>query len=229
MRIYQDFKEAIPEIKRDLVEMGIKIHPKTYQDKYIADDPNFETLELQNYIYSVVNPMLAELDAVQPWADMEWEERKMGIEGLPVNPGSAWHLRAEVWSEFIQPNQKFAYTYSHRLSRYQQVQTIIKRIKDDPDSRQLFIAIWDSADTRKLGGISRVPCSLGYQIQIRKEQLNLTYLQRSADLATHFVNDIYLAVVLQDFLAKSTGYNRGYFTHWLGSLHMFRKDSEGVF
>ena len=28
MRIYKNFKEALPEIKRDLAEMGIKCWPK---------------------------------------------------------------------------------------------------------------------------------------------------------------------------------------------------------
>jgi len=65
MRIYQSFKEALPEIKRDLAEMGIKVHPKTYQDKNVERDLNFATLELQNYIYTVVQPNMSGTNAEQ--------------------------------------------------------------------------------------------------------------------------------------------------------------------
>ena len=46
MRIYEDFNTALDEIKRDLAEMGITIHPQTMQDKYVADD---EIIPPQNY------------------------------------------------------------------------------------------------------------------------------------------------------------------------------------
>lgn len=230
MRIYKNFPEALSEIKRDVVEMGIKCHPKTYQDKVVADNPDFDTLELQNYIFTVAEPDFKSIPNVsQPWADAEWLERVHGIQGNPVNPGTAWELRPDVWKEFLDKNKQFAYTYSIRLSLYQQMDHIIKRINQDPDSRQLFISIWHASDIYKLGGISRVPCSLGYQIQIRKKKVNITYLQRSADLVTHFSNDVYLACRLQDFIAYSTDYEIGTYTHWIGSLHMFRKDGQGVF
>ena len=228
MRIYKNFTEAIPEIKRDVVEMGIKCHPHSYQDKDISNNPDFETLELQNYIYTVVEPKSNDLSPSQPWANVEWGERVSGISGRTMNPGFAWRERVEVWEEFL-VNGVFAYTYSSRFSRREQVKKIIKRIKDDPDSRQLFISVWDISDIEKLGGISRVPCTLGYQIQIRKGALNITYLQRSCDLATHFVNDVWMAHEMQSFLAHATEWKIGTFTHWIGSLHLFKKDSEGVF
>lgn len=229
MRIYKDFNEAIPEIKRDVVEMGIKCHPLSYQDKDISNNPDFETLELQNYIYTVVNPSKDDLIPSQPWANYEFAERILGIDGMPRNPGIAWERRRKVWTEFLDDDGLFSYTYSERLSQFCQVRRIVDRIIKDPDSRQLFISVWNPSDIKNLGGISRVPCTLGYQIQIRKKELNITYLQRSCDLITHFINDVYLAHRLQSYLANETGYQSGTYTHWIGSLHLFKKDGEGVF
>lgn len=228
-RIYSNFTEAIPEIKRDVVEMGVKCAPHTYQDKNVKDNPDFETLELQNYLYTVVNPDRFDLKPSQPWARWEWGERAEGIEGHPINPGEAWRFRPEVWSEFLKKNGRFAYTYSERFARNNQVRRVIKRIKEDPESRQLFISIWSASDTSKLGGISRVPCSLGYLFQCRKGALNITYLQRSCDLITHFVNDVYLACCLQEYISREVQIKLGNFTHWIGSLHLFKRDGEGVF
>lgn len=225
MRIYLNFTEAMGEIKRDLAEMGIRVHPQTYQDKYVGDNPDFATMELQNYIYTVINPVFTDLNPTQPWADQEFEER---IKEPPVNPGEAWKFRREIWEQFLEPDGKFAYTYSERMSG--QIMKIAKRVKEDPDSRQAYLAIWNpEKDIDKLGGISRVPCSLGYLFQVRRKRLNMTYLQRSADFVTHFVNDVYLAVRLQNHMSQLTGFPLGTFTHWVGSLHIFQKDVKGVF
>ncbi len=41
MRIYTDFNQARSEIERDLVEMGIIVHAKSWQDKDVSNDPNW--------------------------------------------------------------------------------------------------------------------------------------------------------------------------------------------
>lgn len=251
MRIYSDYPQALNEIQRDLKEMGLRIHPSTYQDKQVGDDPRFRTLELQNYIYTVTHPSLMELEPTQPWADQEWHERLLGIMGDPVNPGVAWKTRDEVWSQFLEkPEEKsegpsiwfpqetdavdfkqprFSYTYSYRFAQSNQVLRVIQRLKEDPDSRQCFIGVWWPTDSENIGGKRRVPCTLGYQVQVRAGKVNLTYLQRSADFATHFQNDLYLAGKLQHFIADSIETPVGHFTHWIGSLHVFEKDVAEVF
>ncbi len=227
MRIYKNFIEAIGEIKRDLAEMGILVHPHTYQDKVVKDNPDFDTMELQNYIYTVTNPRKVDLDPTSPWADMEFMER---ISGTPMNPGAAWEARREVWDEFLGEDGKFAYTYPERMySPVNQVEQIILRLQEDPHSRQMFLSLWRPEDSTKFGGISRVPCTLGYYFQIRRGRLDITYLQRSADFVTHFTNDVYLAHRLQEYVAVRLRLKPGNFCHWVGSLHVFKKDLQGVF
>jgi len=224
MRFYEDFKEALSEIKRDLAEMGIRVHPKSYQDKIIRDNPDFETLELQNYVYTVLNPELEDLNPIQPWADKEFEER---VRGLPLNPGEAWRERREIWEEFIHGG-RFAYTYSERMAH--QLNLIAEEARDNPDSRQLYVGIWSPhLDVFKLGGLSRVPCSLGYLFQIRGGILNITYFMRSMDYVTHMENDMYLAHKLQRWMAEKVEIPVGRFTHFVASLHIFQKDVKGVF
>jgi thymidylate synthase len=206
--------------------MGIRVHPKSYQDKNVEGNPDFDTLELQNYIYCVTSPNTEDLKPTQPWASREFWERICG-EGT-MNPGSAWEQREEVWRQFLQPNGKFAYTYDERM--YYQLDPIMGELKNNPDSRQLFMSIWDpDIDIHKLGGISRIPCTIGYIFQARGGKLNITYLMRSCDFATHFVNDVWLAHRLQDFVAASVGMPVGMFTHFIASLHVFHKDVKGVF
>lgn len=237
-----NFVEGLEEIKRDLAEMGHEVRPKSYQNKNIEGNPDYFTKEITNYTYMVLNPNPSELKSTQPWADLEFEER---ISGEKLNPGKAWESRKEVWTEFINEEGKFDYSYPERFNPkrdfdlpdcgLQPIQKIAKELKDNPDSRQCFLNIWEAQDIFKIGGFKRVPCSLGYLFQIREGKIQITYLQRSADFATHFNNDLYLAVRLAEHVAElielhgGPRYEVGAFIHWVGSLHIYKKDIKQVF
>lgn len=230
MRIYTNAKEALSEIQRDLAEMGIHNHAKTYQDKNIEDKPEFDTMELQNYMYSLVNPQeaISGLNPTQPWACQEFRERFFNPDENK-NPGEAWLSRKEVWEPFLNSDGKFSYTYSERINYNDQFTKLMTALAKDKNSRQIYLSIWSADDTDKLGGISRVPCSLGYYFQIRKGALHMTYLQRSCDFITHFQNDVWLAVEAQQMVAHLMAVPVGTFTHWIGSLHVFKKDIKGTY
>ncbi|MBP3920442.1 MAG: hypothetical protein J6D28_02635 [Bacilli bacterium] len=240
MRIYMNWEEAYEEVKRDLAEMGILVKPKTMQDKNVEGNSDYETKELQNYCYTLLNAKSSEITGViQPWADAEFEERifapsiswvENGVRKYKtINPGEAWKLREDVWKEYMHEG-KMAYTYNERIWQNEQLEKIITRLKEDHDSRQLWLSIWDpNTDTDKLGGVSRVPCSLGYNFQFRDGKLNMHYVMRSCDFNTHFINDVYLAIKLLEYVAKEVGMEVGSFTHTMFSLHVYKKDIENVF
>lgn len=243
MRIYTNAQEMVEEVKRDLAEMGIVVRPATMQDKYVKGNPDYETKELQNYSYCLLNAKSQDIPGVtQPWADAEFEERvtdpwERDWEGKRIlfqapnfiNPGEAWKLREEVWSEYMHDG-KLAYTYNELLWNNDQLTKIMNRLKEDPDSRQLWISLWNpDKDPDFLGGVSRVPCSLGYGLQVRDGKLNLHYVMRSCDFVTHFRNDVYLAIKFLEWVAEKTGYPVGDFTHTMFSCHVYNKDIQGVF
>lgn len=242
MRIYINAEEMIEETKRDLAEMGIVVRPATMQDKYVRGNPDYETRELQNYSYCLLDAKSQDIPGViQPWADAEFEERvtdpffsvrtEMGNLDEPcfINPGKAWELRPEVWTEYLHEG-KMAYTYNELLWKNDQLTKIMGALINDPDSRQLWVSLWNPVkDPDFLGGISRVPCSLGYAFQVRDGKLNMHYVMRSCDFATHFRNDVYLAIKLLEWVAEKTHYPVGSFTHTIFSLHVYNKDVEGVF
>lgn len=243
MRIYTNAQEMVEEVKRDLAEMGIVVRPATMQDKYVKGNPDYETKELQNYSYCLLNAKSQDIPGVtQPWADAEFEERvtdpwERDWEGKRIlfqapkfiNPGEAWKLREEVWSEYMHDG-KLAYTYNELLWNNDQLTKIMNRLKEDPDSRQLWISLWNpNKDPDFLGGVSRVPCSLGYGLQVRDGKLNLHYVMRSCDFVTHFRNDVYLAIKFLEWVAEKTGYPVGDFTHTMFSCHVYNKDIQGVF
>ena len=55
------------------------------------------------------------------------------------------------------------------------------------------------------------------------------YVMRSCDFNTHFVNDVYLAIKLLEYVANEVGMEVGSFTHTMFSLHVYKKDLKNVF
>lgn len=231
MRIYKNCKEAASETKRELKEMGVEIHGQTMQDKNIVDDPDYYTNELLAYSYMIVDPTdKKELlkafgkENEEGWDIVEFKER-IGQEKL--NPGEAYKLRMKTWSEFMHDG-KFSYTYSERIG--DQVEKVIAELKEHPASRNAIIGMWNpDIDIDRIGGKMRVPCTMFYQPIIRDGKLNMVYVIRSNDLMTHWCHDIYLAISLQEYIAKELGIETGAFYQFVTSLHGYHKDIKGIF
>lgn len=213
------------ELFREVWEMGHIVHPASMQNKDVKDNPNFSTKEIINYSYTLtslskVNYLFfAEPDA-RKWADEEFKER---VADKFKNPGKAYLLRRAIWDEFLNEFNRFDYTYNERISV--SLTKVIHELIRNKDTRQAIISIWNpDSDICGIGGEYRVPCSMYYQFLIRNGRLNIIYNQRSADIVTHFGNDIYLAWKLMAYVAEKVKVQPGYLFHNIGSLHAYKKD-----
>lgn len=235
MRIYRNCVEAITDIGRELKKCAIEVHTQSYQNKIIKDDPNMTTKEIQAFEFMVVDT--SDKDEMPgctlPWLKAEFKER---VSEDSVNPGEAYKLRPEVWNEFLvkresmQSNDdaidlvdKFDYTYNERLSY--QLKYIIDELRLNPETRQAIIEVHNNIyDLQGLGGRKRIPCSLLYQFMIRDGALDVIYIMRSSDFATHFQNDIWLAAELRNYVAAMLGIPQGKFFMFVSSLHCYKRD-----
>lgn len=235
MRIYKDCKEAIKEIERDMYEMGIEVQGATVQDKNVEGNKDYFTKELSPYDFMILNTS-DKREMVDYMFKDETEQEKMfcwlmdefleRISREENNPGMAWEHRPEVWKEFIhhtKHGRKFAYTYSDRFSK--QLDNIIQELKDKPSTRQAILEMYNSQiDMENWGGKDRIPCTMHYQFVRRGDKLDMIYVMRSSDFLTHFVNDQYLAMEMQKYVAGEIGIEAGKYTFFTGSLHCFHKD-----
>ena len=232
MRIYKDCYELMSEIFRDVLEMGIKVHPHSMQNKVVKDDTNFATKEIIAYDYCLLSRDRVENlflfdPTAKPWCKAEHQER---VDPLFDNPGEAWKLRPDTWSQFLNSEGQFDYAYGSRLNRPEAIDLVVEELVANPDSRQAILSIWDrQIDIHNLGGKKRIPCSIYYQILVREGKVQIIYHQRSADVVTHFGNDIWLAWQMMEYftmLLKARGLQvvSGYLYHNIGSLHVYNKD-----
>jgi thymidylate synthase len=238
MRIFIDCLVAVKEVERDLVEMGILYESETVQDKRLFDEDKL-TLELSGYAYKIfadgdqgfkgVEEMLQYNKSDEDffrWVKEECHERNTG-NCRWRNPGEAWKIYVKFWGEYIRDG-KFAYTYVERIQ--EQLDYVVHELTVRPNSRQAVITIYDRhQDLMNWGGKDRVPCSLSYHFMLRNDKLSLIYSQRSCDFKKFFQADMYFALSLLNATAERLGVGVGSFTHVVNSLHMFKKDADGVF
>ena len=224
MRLFNNAKEAISEIERDLYEMGTVVKAGTMQDKLVAGDESYDTKEIQNYSFAILDDSDAdEISSDLKWCNAEFEERVANWDQLigtyePINPGEAYKLRP-VWDEFLHDN-KFAYSYNERM--VWQIKAVMEELKKFPSTRQAIIEVHDrKIDQDRMGGGARIPCSMFYQFIIRDGKLEITYVMRSTDFFTHFKNDIWLACRLKNWMADKLGIPAGKFTMFATSLHAY--------
>jgi thymidylate synthase len=233
MRHYYDCLEMIKEVERDLAEMGIEYQSYSVQDQIVENDENYKTKELTGYAYKLFSTdNLGEMVLHQhdkeylKWVIAESCERTAPPSNKH-NPGFAWEKRKNFWKQYIRQG-KFSYTYVERWN--EQLQYILDELTRHPNTRQAIMTMYDRhQDMMNWGGLDRVPCSLTYQFLLRDNKLNLIYSMRSCDFINFFAADVYCSLALMEYIANTLGCGLGVFTHFIGSLHAFKKDMEGVF
>ena len=233
MRIFTNAVEMVNEVERDLFEMGTQYQSATVQDQDVANNPDFQTMELTGYGYTLTNfdskdlwEMVAKSGKISPeWLTAELSERCYGLNTYPLNPGVAWERNKPFWNRFIR-NGVFSYSYAERYQ--EQLPYIIRELKEKPNTRQAILTMYDKhQDMMHWGGRDRVPCSLTYQFLLRENKLVLIYNQRSCDFVKFFPSDVWLTVGLLMYVAREIDREPGQFIHFLGSLHAFAGDLKG--
>lgn len=232
MRVFHNVEETFSELRRDLNSFGTINRTLTMQNKDIGDDPSFLTKELTNYSFILMDGGVSDFDKIptfrRAYTACEIQDRLAGINGYPSNPGNSWMLWRRVWEPLLRPDGKFDYTYSERLNGlFKMTDLMIK----DPGNRRIWWPIFWEKDAQLLieKQSVRVPCSLGYQFQIRDNKLLMTYIMRSCDLMTHWANDLYMASWIQAAIAYRLNIKAGSLTMMMHSLHVYAKDVAGDF
>lgn len=234
-RVYSSCCEMISEEVRNIVERGVEVSLKTYQDKNIENNLDYITKEIIGETFTITNTKDYEemyeyfekkfkVKLPKEWADSEFLER---ISTDNINPGTAYLKRKDLWEQFLKNDGKFHYTYNERISPF--LNDIIKELKRDTNTRRAYLSIFDpNKDFANLNLGGRITCSLGYQFLIRKiqgkDKLHIIYMIRSNDVFNHFINDVYLAIKLQRYVAEKLNIEPGYFTMFISSFHAYYKD-----
>ena len=103
--------------------------------------------------------------------------------------------------------------------------SVIKTLRDDPDSKRAFIQIFAPEELLITDNID-VACTIGLQYAIREGQLHAQSYMRANDAYRGTASDVFSFTFLQELLAHQLGLALGTYTHVVGSYHLYASDDE---
>jgi hypothetical protein len=246
-------------MQAELLASGRIVHVGEWQG--LRGGNTARTFELQNASFRASIPDAVHELAVQlrpnlPWAEDHFGER---VGGEPLNPppsAAHWPFAQKNHAEHLDEDGKFSHTYPERLwPKHANVtpnksenlgvrfvlgdlEDVVRQFRRSLHTRQAFIPIWFPEDTGATYG-QRVPCTIGYHLLVRDGQMSCNYYIRSCDLLRHFVDDVYMAMRLVQWMCARLRYGDefggqdvvhdvrpGELIMHIASLHVFEVDRQ---
>lgn len=116
---------------------------------------------------------------------------------------------------------RFHGAYGYRISN--QLEQQVQKLKDDPDTRQAVITLWDPILDNQPGH-KDYPCTVALQLLLRNHHLIGRSVMRSNDAWRGIAYDLFQFGQLQATAANMLEVEVGPLYHQPGSLHMYLED-----
>lgn len=134
--------------------------------------------------------------------------------------------RVTIWDEWANENGDLGPVYGYQWRSwpgpdgrsYDQISMLIKRIKNNPDSRRHIVSGWNVAFVEEM---ALPPCHTLFQFYVASGKLSCQLYQRSADIFLGVPFNIASYALLTMMVAQVTGYEPGEFVHTFGDAHLY--------
>jgi thymidylate synthase len=136
-----------------------------------------------------------------------------------------------IWDEWADADGNLGPVYGHQWrswqgadgKTYDQITTLIKDIKTNPDSRRLIVNAWNVAD---LPHMALSPCHALFQFYVADGKLSCQLYQRSADVFLGVPFNIASYALLTMMIAQVCDLKAGEFIHTFGDVHLYNNHIE---
>lgn len=103
-----------------------------------------------------------------------------------------------------------------------QVHEVCKMLKNNKDTRQAVISMWDRGDAARANNFKHsVPCTLSLHFIVRENKLHLFTKMRSNDVWLGLPYDVFSFTTLQAIVANYVGVDVGFYQHEVSSMHLY--------
>ena len=117
----------------------------------------------------------------------------------------------------------FGYDANVDQIRVDQIEQLIKNIKENPNSRRLMVSAWNVGEVDKM---TLPPCHYGFQCYVSNGKLSLMWNQRSVDTFLGLPFNIASYGTLLLLLCEETGLEPGELIGNLGDTHLYKNHLE---
>ena len=197
-----------------------------YKNQILLYGVDFDnTKALFNVGFTIENPMDNHIDCKQrdwkqSYAEAEWQWYLSGDNNIK-KLGDLYGKVPEIWKRMADELGRVNSNYGYQWQRENQLDNVIEMLKDNPNTRQATISIYDGKQIES--GVYKydTPCTYAVQFTIVDDKLNMCVTMRSNDLWYGFCNDQYCFSRLQLMIADKLEIRLGTYFHFAHNLHLY--------
>jgi thymidylate synthase len=139
--------------------------------------------------------------------------------------------RVSIWDDWADENGDLGPVYGHQWrswpardgSSIDQIERLVKGLKENPDSRRHIVSAWNVADVDQM---ALPPCHCLFQFYVAEGKLSCQLYQRSADVFLGVPFNIASYALLTMMLAQVCDLEPGDFVHTFGDAHLYSNHFE---
>lgn len=141
--------------------------------------------------------------------------------------------KVSIWDEWADENGDLGPVYGKQWRSWQgadgkvydQIQDVIKQIKNNPDSRRIIVSAWNVGELQEM---ALMPCHTMFQFYVADGKLSCQLYQRSADVFLGVPFNIASYALLTMMIAQVCDLQPGDFVHTFGDVHIYNNHLEQV-
>ncbi len=124
-----------------------------------------------------------------------------------------------IWERMADDKREVRSNYGWQWNREDQLDQVIQKLKDKPDTRHAVVSIYDGKEIDRYK--YDTPCTYAVQFTILDNKLNMSVYMRSNDLWYGFCNDQYCFSMLQKLVAERLSMETGWYYHHAHNMHIY--------
>ena len=136
-----------------------------------------------------------------------------------------------IWNEWADENGELGPVYGVQWRNWKnevgesidQIQDVVTRLKDDPDSRRIIVSAWNVGE---IPGMALPPCHCLFQFYVAEGKLSCQLYQRSCDIFLGVPFNIASYALLTHMLAQQADLGVGDFVWTGGDCHLYSNHIE---
>ena len=152
------------------------------------------------------------------YAEAEWQWYLTENRNINVL-GDIYGKIPEIWKRMADDFDQVNSNYGWQWSREDQIAHVIWLLKNDKDTRQAAISIYDAKEHQTYK--NDTPCTYAVQFTIVHGKLDMCVTMRSNDLWYGFCNDQYCFSMLQKMVADQVEVEPGVYYHFAHNMHLY--------
>ena len=152
------------------------------------------------------------------YAEAEWQWYLSGDPSID-KLGKIYGKIPPIWERMADAKREVRSNYGWQWNREDQLDQVIQKLKDKPDTRHAVVSIYDGKEIDRY--IYDTPCTYAVQFTLINNKLCMSVYMRSNDLWYGFCNDQYCFSMLQKKVAEDVNKDIGWYYHHAHNMHLY--------